>query len=152
MTKILMVCLGNICRSPLAEGLLRAKVDDSKIIVDSAGLDKWHVGEAPCKTSQEIAGNHGLNISNLRARHFKVSDFDQFDKIFIMDNLNHKLIMKMARNQDDIDKVDYILNEVFPFEDLEVPDSYQKGNNAAEIVFEMLDQATIRIAQKYSDA
>jgi protein-tyrosine phosphatase len=152
MIKILMVCLGNICRSPLAEGLLRAKVDENKIIIDSAGLDHWHVGEAPCKTSQEIAADHGLNISNLRARQFEISDFDQFDKIYIMDNLNHELIMKMARNQQDIDKVDYILNEVFPSENIEVPDSYQKGNNAAEIVFEMLDQATTKIAQKYSDA
>ncbi len=152
MTKILMVCLGNICRSPLAEGLLRTKADAKSIVVDSAGLDKWHVGEAPCNTSQEIAVNHGLNISNLRARHFTVADFDRFDRIYIMDNLNHELIMKMTRNQSDIDKVEYILNEVFPNENLEVPDSYQKGNNAAEIIFNMLDQATDKIAQKYSDA
>jgi len=149
MTKILMVCLGNICRSPLAEALLRSKVDEGNILVDSAGLDKWHIGEAPCKTSQEIAVNHGLNISNLRARHFTTKDFDRFDKIYIMDNLNHELIMKMAKNQQDRDKVDFILNEVFPDENLEVPDSYQKGNNAAEIVYNMLDQATHKIAKKY---
>jgi len=152
MTKILMVCLGNICRSPLAEGLLRSKVNINNIFVDSAGLDKWHVGEAPCKSSQEVARNHGLNIANLRARHFTTADFDQFDQIYIMDDLNHELIMKMARNQEDKNKVDYILNEVFPNENLEVPDSYQKGSNAAEIIYNMLDQATDKIAQKYSDA
>ena len=146
--KVLMVCLGNICRSPLAEALLRSKVDPDKVYVDSAGLDSYHVGEPPCKTSQEIAKEHGLDLSNLRARHFKVSDFDNFDYIFIMDKYNWDLIQKKARNKKDLLKVDYILNLIFPGENMEVPDSYQKGKNAAELVYRMLDEATDILAQK----
>lgn len=146
--RILMVCLGNICRSPLAEGLLRQKVDPNKIEVDSAGLDNYHVGEAPCKTSQEIAKEHGLDISELRARVFKTEDFDRFDHIYIMDDYNLELIKSRARNQEDLKKVDFILNEIFPGEDMAVPDSYGKGKNAAKLVFNMLDKATTAIAKK----
>ena len=148
MTRILMVCLGNICRSPLAEGLLRAKINNENIEVDSAGLDRWHIGEAPCKSSQTVALNHGLNIASLRARHFTVDDFDKFDYIYIMDKLNLNLIQQIARNKKDLEKVDFILNEVFPGENLDVPDSYQKGHNAAELVYNMLDQATTKIIEK----
>ena len=147
-----MVCLGNICRSPLAEALLRSKVKADLIEVDSAGLDDWHAGEAPCKTSQEVAKNHGLDISNLRARKFTISDFDNFDFIYIMDHYNRDIIQKKARNTADLQKVSLILNEIFPGEDMEVPDSYQKGNNAAELVYQMLDKATDAIAKKLNDA
>ncbi len=146
--KILMVCLGNICRSPLAEALLRSKVNSDKIIVDSAGLDSYHVGEPPCKTSRETAALHGLDISNLRARHFTPEDFDRFDLIYIMDHYNWDLIQRKARNKKDLQKVNYILNEIFPGENMEVPDSYQKGRNAAELVYNMLDEATTAIAKK----
>ena len=146
--RVLMVCLGNICRSPLAEGLLRQKVDPQKVIVDSAGLDNYHVGEAPCKTSQDIACEHGLDISGLRARAFKDSDFEQFDYIYIMDDYNWELIKSRARNEEDLQKVDFILNEIFPGENMSVPDSYGKGKNAAKLVFNMLDQATTAIAKK----
>ncbi len=150
-TRILMVCLGNICRSPLAEALLRKKVDSKKIEVDSAGLDHWHVGEAPCPSSREIALAHGLNISHLRARQFQIDDFEKFDKIYIMDNYNWEIINKKARNENDIKKVNFILNEIYPNENLDVPDSYQKGKSAAELVYKMLDQATDKIAQKYTN-
>jgi len=146
--KILMVCLGNICRSPLAEALLRKKLNPNKFEVDSAGLDSYHVGEPPCKSSQEIAAAHGLDISNLRARAFKAEDFDLFDKIYIMDGYNWELIQKRARKPADIKKVDFILNEIYPGENLEVPDSYQKGQSAAKMVYDMLDEATTAIAQK----
>ena len=146
--KVLMVCLGNICRSPLAEALLRSKVDPDKVYVDSAGLDSYHVGEPPCKTSQEIAREHGLDISGLRARHFQVSDFDHFDYIYVMDKYNMDLIRQKARNKKDLLKVDYILNLIFPGENMEVPDSYQKGKNAAELVYRMLDEATDVLAKK----
>jgi len=146
--KVLMVCLGNICRSPLAEGLLRSKVDPDKVYVDSAGLSSYHIGEPPCFTSQEIARKHALDISGLRARAFEVSDFDNFDHIYIMDKQNWDLIQQKARNKKDLLKVDYILNAVFPGEDMEVPDSYQKGKNAAELVYQMLDEATDVLAKK----
>ena len=142
-----MVCLGNICRSPLAEALLRSKVSPDNVVVDSAGLDSYHVGEPPCQTSQDIALKNGLDISNLKARHFTLSDFDNFDRIYIMDKYNMDLIQRKARNDTDIKKVDFILNEIFPGENMEVPDSYQKGKNAAEMVYNMLDEATTVIAQ-----
>ena len=146
--KILMLCLGNICRSPLAEGLLKSKVPSQKAYIDSAGLDGWHEGEPPCESSRKIAKKHGLNIDHLRARKFQITDFDRFDKIYIMDHLNLELIKKLARNEKDLEKVDFIMNELFPGENLDVPDSYQKGSGAAELVYKMLDQATDRIAQK----
>ncbi len=150
-TKILMVCLGNICRSPLAEALLRKKVNSEQILVDSAGLDDWHVGESPCKSSTEIAQEHGLNIQNLKARKFTIEDFDKFDKIYIMDAYNWEIIQNKARNDEDIEKVNFILNEIYPNENLDVPDSYQKGRAAAELVYKMLDLATDAIAEKYSN-
>ena len=143
-----MVCLGNICRSPLAEALLKSKVPPSKAYIDSAGLDGWHVGEPPCESSRKIAKKHGLNIDHLRARKFQIEDFDKFDKIYIMDHLNYDLIKEMARNQKDMEKVDFIMNELYPGENLDVPDSYQKGEGAAELVYQMLDKATDKIAQK----
>ncbi len=149
--RILMVCLGNICRSPLAEALLRKKVDSKKVIVDSAGLSSYHIGEPPCDSSIDIAADHGLDITGLRARAFKVSDFDRFDKIYIMDRYNWDLIQEFARNNNDLKKVDLILNELFPDENLEVPDSYQKGKSAAKLVYDMLDKATDVIAQKLND-
>ncbi len=145
---ILMVCLGNICRSPLAEALLRQKVDSRKVEVASAGLDSYHVGEPPCPTSQAIAREHGLDISGLQASTFKTTDFDRFDKIYIMDEYNWELIKSRARTPEDLKKVDFILNEIFPGENMSVPDSYGKGKNAAKLVFDMLDQATTAIAKK----
>ncbi len=146
--KILMVCLGNICRSPLAEALLKSKVNSEKVLVDSAGLDSYHAGEPPCPSSINIAAEHGLDITNLRARPFETADFDKFDKIYIMDKLNEALIRKKARNAADLAKVDFILNEIFPGENIEVPDSYQKGRSAAKLVYDMLDKATSAIAKK----
>ena len=84
----------------------------------------------------------------MRARAFEVADFDKFDKIYIMDHLNKELIEKKARNVKDMEKVTLILNEIFPDEDIEVPDSYQKGQSAAQLVYEMLDKATTAIAKK----
>jgi protein-tyrosine phosphatase len=145
-----MLCLGNICRSPLAEGLLKSKISSKQAYIDSAGLDGWHEGEPPCESSRKVARKHGLNIDHLRARKFTIEDFDRFDKIYIMDHLNYEMIKKLARNEDDMKKVEFIMNELYPGEDLDVPDSYQKGAQAAELIYQMLDQATDKIAQKIS--
>ena len=97
-SKILMVCLGNICRSPLAEGIMRVKLSKD-FIVDSAGTGGWHAGELPDKRSISTAKNRGLDITSQKARQFKISDFDTFDYIYVMDNSNYKDVMALAPNE-----------------------------------------------------
>ena len=145
--KILMVCLGNICRSPLAEGIMRSKLSED-FIVDSAGTGGWHAGELPDKRSISIAQNRGLDITNQRARQFKKSDFDTFDHIFVMDNSNYKDVLALAPNEEAKSKVKLILNEIFPNENVDVPDPYYGGQDGFENVFDMLDQACEEIARK----
>ncbi|WP_072317816.1 low molecular weight protein-tyrosine-phosphatase [Sinomicrobium oceani] len=140
-TKILMVCLGNICRSPLAEGILRAKVALENVIVDSAGTAGYHVGEAPDPRSVDIARKNHIDISTQRCRKFTVSDFDEFDYIFVMDNSNYENVTALARNAEDRNKVDRILNLAYPGKNLEVPDPYYGGKRGFSDVFDMLDNA-----------
>jgi len=148
ITKILMVCLGNICRSPLAEGLLAAKLPKEKFLVDSAGTGGWHAGEQPDKRSIATAKNHGVDISKQRARQFKVSDFDTFDYIFVMDNSNKKDVLQLAKTDAHRHKVALILNEFYPNENVDVPDPYYGGIDGFEKVYQMLDQATTLLADK----
>ena len=138
MTKILMVCLGNICRSPLAEGILRSKLPSSTCIIDSAGTASYHIGNAPDKRSVAVANKYGLDISNLRGRQFTVSDFDIFNSIFVMDESNFDNVCSLARNEEDIGKVKLILNEVYPNQNYSVPDPYYGGNEGFENVFKIL--------------
>lgn len=142
-----MVCLGNICRSPLAEGIMRSKLTKD-FVVDSAGTGSWHAGELPDKRSISIAKNRGLDITNQRARQFKKSDFDIFDHIFVMDNSNYKDVLALAPNEEAKSKVKLILNELFPGENVDVPDPYYGGQDGFENVFDMLDQACEEIARK----
>ena len=146
-TKILMVCLGNICRSPLAEGIMRSKLSED-FIVDSAGTGGWHAGELPDKRSISTAKGRGLDITNQRARQFKRSDFDTFDHIFVMDNSNYKDVLALAPNEEAKSKVKLILNEIFPNENVDVPDPYYGGQDGFENVFDMLDKACEEIARK----
>ena len=145
--KILMVCLGNICRSPLAEGIMRAKLPEN-YIVDSAGTGAWHSGQLPDKRSVTTAKKRGLDITNQRARQFKVSDFDTFDYIYVMDNSNYKDVISLAPTEESKSKVRLILNEIFPNENVDVPDPYYGGDDGFENVFDMLDQACEAIARK----
>ena len=145
--KILMVCLGNICRSPLAEGILLSKLSEG-FIVDSAGTGGWHAGQLPDKRSIAIARNNGLDITNQKARQFKVSDFTTFDHIFVMDNSNYKDVLALAPNEKAKSKVKLILNELFPNENIDVPDPYYGGEDGFKNVFEMLDRACEEIARK----
>ena len=148
--KILMVCLGNICRSPMADGLLRKKVKENNLSVevDSAGTGDWHVGEAPDPRMRETAKKFGTPIDELRGRQFKVSDFDKFDLIYVMDKSNYQNVLKLARNDEDKSKVDMILNEITPGENAEVPDPYFGGDQGFIDVYNMLDKATDNIIEK----
>lgn len=144
-----MVCLGNICRSPLAEGILASKVGDD-VFVDSAGTSDWHVGKAPDPRSIEVAAQHDLDISQLRGRQFTVEDFDNFDLIYVMDASNYQNVVRLARTQEDEDKVIMILNEVNQGRNEQVPDPYYGGDDGFEKVYQMLDEATDRILMKIS--
>ena len=147
-TSILMVCLGNICRSPLAEGLLRSKLDFTKFKVDSAGTYGGHAGSTPDKRSMSVALKNGLDISLQRSRKFTIADFDQFDTIYAMDNSNYRDLMSLATTAAHESKIKKILDEAFPGEELDVPDPYHGGQQGFEHVYKMLDRATSVIAKK----
>lgn len=145
--KILMVCLGNICRSPIADGLLRHKVAETglNIEVDSAGTAGYHVGAPPDKRMRATAKSFGISIDDLKARKFVVEDFDRFDVIYAMDESNKSNILNLARNSEDASKVKMILNEIYPGENISVPDPYYGGDQGFIGVYQMLDQATDKI-------
>ncbi len=147
MVKVVMVCLGNICRSPLAEGILQSKVGDS-IFVDSAGTANYHVGELPDRRSIAVAKNHGIDITKQRCKHFTKKHFEQFDYIYVMDKSNYENVIQLATSDTDKQKVKLILNESHPNQNLEVPDPYYGGDDGFEKVFQMLDEACEVIAQK----
>ena len=146
--KILMVCLGNICRSPLAEGILKHKTQNLDVFVDSAGTASYHVGNLPDSRSIEIANKNGIDLTEQRARQFSEKDFDNFNKIYAMDTHNYANIISLARNQSDRDKVDVILNELNPKAFESVPDPYYGEGDGFKIVFEMLDRACDNIVGK----
>ncbi len=148
MARVLMVCLGNICRSPLAEGILKSKVDSSSVFVDSAGTGNYHIGGLPDKRSIDVAEKYAIDITDQRCRQFSVEDFDNFDVIYVMDNSNRRDVLSLARNQQDKNKVKMILNELFPNENVDVPDPYTGGLNGFEQVYQMLNKACALIAQK----
>ncbi len=147
MTEILMVCLGNICRSPLAEGILKSKLPKQSFFIDSAGTSNYHIGELPDKRSIDVAKKYGIDITDQRGRQFKVSDFDKFDYIYVMDISNYQNVIKLARNNDDINKVELILNELDSGLK-NVPDPYYGGDSGFEDVFQLLNQACDRIYNK----
>jgi len=139
-TKILMVCLGNICRSPLAEGILKSKLPEDNFYVDSAGTASYHVGDKPDSRSISIAQKNHIDISTCRGRQFKTTDFEYFDYIYAMDYANYKDILALARDEQDVVKVDLLLNVLFPGENIEVPDPYYGGTVNFEEVYQLLDK------------
>jgi protein-tyrosine phosphatase len=146
--KILMVCLGNICRSPLAEGILASKLPANKFTVDSAGTGSWHIGHPPDERSINIAKKYGINISNQKGRQFATSDFDTFDYIYVMDNSNYNDVIELSNNQEHKNKVLLILNELFPDENVDVPDPYYGLPNGFDAVYNMLNETCDIIAKK----
>lgn len=146
--KIVMVCLGNICRSPLAEGILASKLPKDKFIVDSAGTGNWHVGNKPDERSIATAKKNGIDISHQRGKHFNASFFDKYDYIFVMDNSNYDNVVALSKNEADKAKVQLILDHLFPGENVDVPDPYYGLQNGFDMVYEMLDEATAVVAKK----
>ncbi len=145
-----MVCLGNICRSPLAEGIMRNKIRLYALDweVASAGTGSWHVGEAPDPRSQKIAKIHGIDISNQRAQKFSHYHFAEFDLIYTMDSSNYQDVISQAIHEEEKQKVELIMNIAYPGMNQNIPDPYY-DDNLYEKVFQMLDTACDKIIQKY---
>ena len=146
--KILMVCLGNICRSPLAEGILASKLPKNKFKVDSAGTGSWHIDHKPDERSIAVAKKNNINISDQKGRQFNKSDFDAFDYIYVMDSSNYTTVIELAENLEQKQKVKLILDELFPNEKVDVPDPYFGLPNGFQIVYTMLDEVCDVIATK----
>jgi protein-tyrosine phosphatase len=150
MNRILMVCLGNICRSPLAHGILESQIDTSHIFIDSAGTTSYHIGEPPDERSVAVARANGLDISHQRARQFTVSDFDDFDLIYAMDQTNYTNIIRLARSNTDMEKVRLFLDENPNLSVKDVPDPYYGGIDGFENVFQIIEDTCRVISKKLS--
>lgn len=146
-----MVCLGNICRSPLAEGILKSKLPEHSYYIDSAGTGSYHIGSLPDHRSIAVAIQHGIDITDQRARQFSASDFDNYDHIFVMDNSNFQDVIKMARNVEDMNKVELILDILNDDHLINVPDPYH-DDDGFEDVFQMLEKACELIAENHIGA
>ncbi|MGB2153242.1 MAG: low molecular weight protein-tyrosine-phosphatase [Flavobacteriaceae bacterium] len=133
---VLMVCLGNICRSPLAHGIFEKLSKEFSITVDSAGTASYHIGSSPDPRSIKIAMKHGIDISNQRARQFTRSDFDSFDHIFVMDRQNLRNVLKLSQTEAERNKVKLLLTNE------EVEDPYYGGDQGFEIVFDKIEKAS----------
>ena len=140
-----MVCLGNICRSPLAEGIMQHLADEQGLNwqVDSAGTGNWHVGKGPHQGSVQVARKHGIDITRQVCRQFNAGDFDAFDLILAMDESNLNNILRLARTAQDRQKVKLLLN------DKEVPDPYF-DHTQFEPVFELIEEGCKGIIRQYS--
>ncbi len=149
MKKILMVCLGNICRSPLAEGIMLKLIEDHKLLikVDSAGTANYHVGEHPDKRTIANAAKNGIDLSALVARQFTTEDFEVFDCIYVMDKSNLNNVLALAKTQTQKNKVDLLLNVMEPSQKNEVPDPYFEGEQGFEDVFQMVYKACKTITE-----
>ncbi|HMT96146.1 MAG TPA: low molecular weight protein-tyrosine-phosphatase [Ferruginibacter sp.] len=150
--KILMVCLGNICRSPLAEAVLRKKVFEHGLnwVIESAGTNGYHVGETPFHLTQKVAEAHQLNISDLRARKFVPSDMEQFDKIYVMAADVLEEVQQIAGKHFIPEKVDYFLNELYPGKNADLMDPWYGGYDGFEKVYELIDQTCTAIITSYA--
>jgi len=145
-----MVCLGNICRSPLAEGILKEKTQRFGLnwTVDSAGTNGSHNGELPDPRSISIANEHNIDITDQRSRQFHHADYKNFDVILAMDSSNYQNILSLAKNVDERNKVKLIMNFPYPNQNRAVPDPYY--DNGFPRVFKMLSEACDKIIELYS--
>ncbi|MFT3904442.1 MAG: low molecular weight protein-tyrosine-phosphatase [Niabella sp.] len=149
--RILMVCLGNICRSPLAEGVLQSKADAAGLDweVDSAGTNGYHTGEPPHRLSQKVARLNGVDIGGQCARQFKPEDFDHFDKIYAMARDVISDIKYIAGKKYDPAKVDLLMNELYPGKNKDVPDPWYGPEPGYHEVYAMIDTACDAIIARY---
>jgi len=149
--KFLMVCMGNICRSPMAHGLLQHKIEQLGLNwqVDSAGTSSYHKGELPDSRAISCMKKHGIDITFQHSRPVAKDDFAAFDVIYCMDKNNYWDVRALAENETDENKVLLILNEVTPDLDESVPDPYYGSGDGFEHVYKMLDEATDKIIEKY---
>lgn len=150
--KILMVCLGNICRSPLAEGILQDKASKAGLTwtIESAGTESYHIGDAPHPLSQKVAKLNGIDICQQRARRFVAEDFDRFDKIYAMSTDVIADMRSITRGKFDEKKVDLLLNELFPGQNVDVPDPWYGPERGFHEVYKMINDACEAIIRKYS--
>jgi protein-tyrosine phosphatase len=150
--KILMVCLGNICRSPLAEGILQNKAFRAGLTwsVESAGTNQYHTGEAPHPLSQKIAKLNGIDISKQRAKSFTAADFDIYDKIYALAGDVMEEMKKIAGKKFDVTKADLLMNEFYPGKNMDVPDPYYGPEAGYHEVFELINKSCDCIIEKYT--
>jgi len=145
--KLLMVCLGNICRSPLAEGILKDKLS-KEFTVDSAGTIAMHLGEHPDYRSVAVAKEHGLDISSQKSRPITASDLDTFDKIYCMDMNNLEDVIALSKTDEQRRKISLLLKSAGHQTSVEVPDPYYGGMDGFENVYQLLDEACTVIANE----
>jgi protein-tyrosine phosphatase len=150
--KILMVCLGNICRSPLAEGILQEKAFNAglKWSVESAGTNGYHDGEPPHRLSQKVANINGLDISRQRSRSFTIKDFDVYDKIYVMAQEVIDDLKRISGKKYNASKVEFLMNEVYPGADMDVPDPWYGTEPGYHEVYKMIDRACEAIVNKHA--
>ena len=150
--KILMVCHGNICRSPLAEGILQHKVKIAGLNwkIDSAGTSDYHTGDQPHYLSQKVARINGIDISHQCARQFKKEDMQKYDKIYVMDSENYLDVKRISRELWNEEKVDLLLNELYPDKNIGVPDPWFGAEEGYHEVFKMITDACDKIMNKYA--
>ncbi len=147
--KILFVCTGNICRSPLAEGIFRSKALRSGIeaITDSCGFERFHVGDLPDPRAQKFARDPGIDISGHRGRLFSVADFDRFDRIYVMDEGHYRNVQRLARNNNDLKKADFFMNVLAPGKNLSVEDPWYGTLDDFYTVYDQLEKGCDAIIQ-----
>ncbi len=150
--KILMVCLGNICRSPLAEGILEHKAKQRGLdwLVDSAGTNGYHVGQAPHKLSQKVAKLNGIDICHQRAKNFAKEDFDKYDKIYALADDVLDEIKWIAKEKYNSQKADLLLNELYPGENKSVPDPWYGTEPGFHEAYKLIESACMQIINKYA--
>ena len=150
--KILMVCLGNICRSPLAEGILQDKAFTAGLTwsIESAGTNSYHTGEPPHLLSQKVARLNGIDISKQRARRFTANDFEAYDKIYALAEDVLDEMRRISKNKFDSSKTDLLMNELYPGKNMDVPDPYYGTEEGYHKVYKMIDEVCDSIIEKYT--